>query len=169
MLHGENFGGRHQRDLIAVFDDDGGGFRATMVLPLPTSPSSRRFMGTGRSRSAAISREDALLRLGGLEGQDALDALRGCAVRARGRRCRVAAAACLAAQGEAQLVEEKFLEDEPPVRGGAELVERFERDVRRREMHEAQGVAARREIRSARSSSAGRGSAGGVGRFSSAA
>ncbi len=68
---------------------------ATMVLPLPTSPCSRRFMGRGSFMSPAISCDDALLRLGGLERQHGLDLLAHAVVNFE-TRCRAACAPCCA-------------------------------------------------------------------------
>ncbi len=56
MLPGEHFGGRHQHDLLPDGPRPASmAYTATIVLPLPTSPCNRRFIGWGRLMSAAIS------------------------------------------------------------------------------------------------------------------
>ena len=67
---------------------------ATMVLPLPTSPCSRRFMGCGACHVVGDLAEDAFLRAGGLEGQHGFDALADAVVEFE-RRCRGRARALL--------------------------------------------------------------------------
>ena len=50
------------------------------------------------------------------------------------------------AQREAQLIKEKLLEDQPPVRRRLKLIEHIHGHVGRREMNEANGIAARRKV-----------------------
>src|SRR5580700_553948 len=56
---------------------------ATIVLPLPTSPSSRRFMGKGFSRSAAISASTRFCAVVGLKGRIRFTAARTFSSRTR--------------------------------------------------------------------------------------
>ena len=113
-----------------------------MVLPLPTSPFKQAVHRHGAFEVGGNFAEDALLRRGGLKGEDALDGVADQRVAHPESDTRLPPS-LLPAQGQAQLIKEKILEDEPPVSGRAELVERFERHIGRRKMHEAQGVAAR--------------------------
>ena len=56
VLLGQHLGGRHERPLVAALDrHQQGAHSATTVLPDPTSPCSRRCMGSGPARSAPIS------------------------------------------------------------------------------------------------------------------
>ena len=72
MLHGQNFGRRHQRDLVAVFDDDRRGFErhdrfAAADVALQQAVHRERPL-----EIAGNFREHALLRRRRLERQDAL-------------------------------------------------------------------------------------------------
>ena len=94
----------------------------------------------GRSRSAAISAERALLRLGRLEGQHALERL------ADGRLAHAECDArlllrCFPAQRNAQLVKEKFLENQTLVRLRAKRIQRLDRLRLRRKVDEVDRVA----------------------------
>jgi hypothetical protein len=88
MLHGENFGGGHERDLKTVFDDDGGGFQGHDGFSAAHVALEQAVHGRGALEIGDDFGQHALLRFGGLEGEHALERLRGCADRARGRRCR---------------------------------------------------------------------------------
>ena len=79
-------------------------------MPLPTSPSSKRCIGYGRSRSDGNFHEDALLRGGGLEGQDAFQSVADF-VFANAHGNAAAPVFILTAQRERQLIIEKLFED----------------------------------------------------------
>ena len=53
MLRGENFGGSHQSDLIAILDDDGGGFEcddgfSAADITFQQAIHGKRFFQVGR-------------------------------------------------------------------------------------------------------------------------
>jgi len=98
---------------------------AMMVLPLPTSPWRRRFIGAGFSQSAAISARTRFLRRRGLERQDALQRFAH-SVFPQTERDGVFLASGLAVQSEAELVQEKFLEDKPLLRRRTKRVQGIE-------------------------------------------
>ena len=73
MLLGQDFGGRHQRDLVSVFDGDDGGLEghnglARSDVALQQTPHGRRLFHVGGDFF-----EHALLRRRGMERQDLLD------------------------------------------------------------------------------------------------
>src|SRR5207245_8220738 len=86
--------------------------------------------------------QDALLRRGGFERQDALERFTDARL-AHGERDASLLPRLLAAQRQAELVEEEFLEDQPLVRGRAKGVEGFDILGRWREVHVGERVAAR--------------------------
>ncbi len=99
-------------------------------------------MGTDFSRSAAISARTRFCALVGLNGRIRFKASRTLSsthVKGDG----VFLAHGLASQGQAQLVEEKLLENQALLRGRAKEVERFERLVCRGKMRVDQGIATR--------------------------
>jgi hypothetical protein len=69
MLAGEDLGRREQRRLRAASTAISIAISATSVLPEPTSPWSRRSIGTSCCHVAAISRSHAALRAGRRIGQ----------------------------------------------------------------------------------------------------
>ena len=96
-------------------------YTATIVLPLPTSPCSSRFIGSGRPMSAAISAIACSWPGGQLEGKQPADA--GVDL-GRGLQRRGLALVVLlpALHGQGQLQDEQLLVDEPPPRPGQALV-----------------------------------------------
>src|SRR5713101_1940728 len=125
MLDGENFGGGHESSLRAVFDgDDGGlerddGFAAADVALEETIHRGRLF------EVGADFGEDAFLRGGGLEGENALEGFAdGVFPEAEGDG--VFLAGGLAIESEAELVEEKFFEDEALLGRRAESIQGIE-------------------------------------------
>ncbi len=111
MLHGENFGGGHEGGLRAVFDGDhrrlqrDDGFAAADVALKEAVHRGGLFEVGGDFG------EDAFLRGGGLEGEDALEGFAN-GVFAKAEGDGVFLARSFAVESEAELVEEKFLEDE---------------------------------------------------------
>ena len=69
MLRGENFRWRHKRDLVAIFDDDGGSFQSDDGFAAADVAFQRRCMGKGRSRSVAISTRTRFCAAVGLKGR----------------------------------------------------------------------------------------------------
>src|SRR6266852_4868610 len=116
MLDGKNFRGGHESGLRAVFDgDDGGlqrddGFAAANVALEETIHRGRLFEVGGDFP------EDALLCSSGLEGEDALEGFAD-GVFAEAEGDGVFLASGFAVEREAELIEEKFLEDEALLRG----------------------------------------------------
>ena len=97
--------------------------RATIVLPEPTSPCTRRFMGCGDCMSSAISRSTRFWAPVRRKGRMRFTASRvavGDLERRSPLRARLAA---LLRSGQAELEEEELLEDQPQVRGAAGGVE----------------------------------------------
>ncbi len=116
MLHGENFGGRHESGLRAVFDSDYGGLQrddgfAAADIALKEAVHRGRLFEVGGDFG-----ENALLRSGGLERKDALEGFAD-GVLAQAEGDGVFLASGLAVEREAELIEEKFLEDEALLRG----------------------------------------------------
>ena len=90
-------------------------------------------MGTGLSRSRSNFRKHAFLRGGGLEGKNSLQRFAHF-VFADTEGDGIFLADGFAAQSQAQLIEEKFLEDQALLRGRAKQIERLQRFFCRREM-----------------------------------
>src|SRR5260221_239493 len=109
---------------------------ATIVLPDPTSPWTRRFMGCGDLT------QDALLGAGQVEGQDALDRLPR-PIRDRQGGALGPLLARLVLQGVSELEEEELLQDEPTMRRAARGAEQREIVVLPRAMDPAQRLRAR--------------------------
>src|SRR5882724_2174745 len=111
MLDGENFRRGHEGSLRAVFDGDHGGLErddgfAAADIALKEAVHRGRLFEVGGDFG-----ENAFLRSGGLERKDALEGFAdGIFAQAEGDR--VFLASGLAVECEAELVEEKFLEDE---------------------------------------------------------
>ena len=105
---------------------------ATMVLPAPTSPCSRRFIGCGFCRSSTISFERVLLPGGQLERQDAPRRLADPIVHLRHDRLALLGDG-LPPRGNTGLKQKRFLEDEPLLRRRREPVQRVDRRVGGRE------------------------------------
>ena len=145
MLHGQNFRRRHQRGLIAVFDDDGRRFKR-----------DDRFAAAHVALQQAIHRHAAfqvrrdfperpLLRVGGLERQHALDRFADGRLAHAKRDPRLLLRRFLP-HGDAQLVKEKFLENQAQVGLRTKRIQRLDRFRRGRKMHELDRFAPRREF-----------------------
>ena len=92
---------------------------ATIVLPLPTSPCSRRFIGTRALEIGGDFRQHPFLRVGGLERQHALERFADARLAHAEGDARLLLRRLLAHR-QTQLVEEKFLENQALVRGESE-------------------------------------------------
>ena len=114
---------------------------ATIVLPEPTSPCTSRFIGCGEPQVVGDLAQDAPLRAGERERQDALD---GLASGVRHLECLPLAlrAHAAAAPGEAELEQQQLLQDQPHVAGRAEAVERVEAVVVAGQVHAPQRLGA---------------------------
>src|ERR1700682_1714074 len=71
MLHGENFRGGHQSGLAAVFDGDDRGLQGNDGFAAADIALEQAVHGRGLFEVGGDFREDAFLRGGGLEGQNA--------------------------------------------------------------------------------------------------
>src|SRR5260370_9041293 len=125
MLDGENFRGGHQSSLRVVFDGDHGGlerddgFAAADVALEETIHRGRLFEVGGDFG------QDPFLGGGGLEGGDALERLaEGVFAGAEGEG--VFLTSGLSCESWAEMIEEKFLEDEALLRGGTKSVQGVE-------------------------------------------
>jgi hypothetical protein len=113
VLLGQDLGGSHEGRLVAVLEHDTIPSSATIVLPEPTSPWTRRFMGCGERRSSAISRSTRFCAPVSGKGRMRFTLSRAAAVTSNGPAGAPPAAA--PAAGEAELEEEELLQDEPHV------------------------------------------------------
>ena len=71
MLHGENFGGRHQSGLVAVFDGDDGGFEGDDGFAAADVALQQAVHGGGFFEVGGDFAEDAFLRVRWFEREDA--------------------------------------------------------------------------------------------------
>src|SRR6266404_3291019 len=129
MLHGKDFGGRHESSLRAVFDGDDGGLEGDDGFAAADVALKETIHRGGLFEVGGDFGKNAFLRGGGLEGEDALEGFAD-GVFAEAEGDGVFLAGRLAVEGEAELVEEKFLEDEALLRGRAKGVQRVERFAR---------------------------------------
>ena len=117
MLLGQDFGGRHERDLVSIFHRDDGRLEghdglARSHIALQQTPHGKRLFHVGRDFL-----EHALLRRRGMERQNLFDRLAGAIVQAeRDSGLRLLLAAF---ELESQLEKEEFFEDQPDVGRGA--------------------------------------------------
>src|SRR5580704_776728 len=142
MLRSENFRGRHEGDLIAIFDDDRGcfeghdGFAATDVAFEEAVHGERTF------EIACDFDEHAFLCGRGLKRQDALYGIADFSfTNAHGN----AALGVMTrpAKRESQLIVEKFLEDQTSLRGAPKAIEQIDVFILGREVGEEDRVATR--------------------------
>jgi len=111
MLHGENFRGGHEGGLAVVFDGDDGGLERDDGFAAADVALEEAVHGRGLFEVGCDFGEDAFLRGGGLEGQDALEGFADFFF-ADAERDGVFFARSFAVEREAELIEEKFFEDE---------------------------------------------------------
>ncbi len=112
MLLGEDFGGRHQRHLVAGLDGLQGGQGSDYRLaPRPTSPLHQPQHGLGLGQVMGDLAADALLGTGGGEAEVVQIHLRQPASGRQGDRTLGAQGFAQALQG--QLVGQQFFEDQP--------------------------------------------------------
>ena len=115
MLHGEDFRGRHQRHLPAVFDHDRRRFQRHDGLPAADVTLQQPVHRPGPLEIAGDFREHALLRRGGLKGKNALERF-SYARLAHTKGDAGLLLGLLPPQRQAQLVKEELLENESLVR-----------------------------------------------------
>src|SRR5260370_34835980 len=111
MLHSENFGGGHESGLRAVFDGDHGGLQSDDGFAAADVALEETIHRTGLFEVAGDFGQDPFLGGGGLEGEDALERLAD-SVLAKAEGDGVFLASGFAVESEAELIEEKCLEDE---------------------------------------------------------
>ena len=142
MLDGENFRGRHERGLGGVFDGDDGGLERDDGFAAADVALEQAVHRSGLFQVGGDFREDAFLRGGRFEGQDALERFADFFF-ADAEGDGVFLARGFAVEGEAELVKKKLFEDEALLRRRAKCVELFERFSRLGKMNVDQRFAAR--------------------------
>ncbi len=145
MLHGKNFSGSHKSGLATVFDGDDGGLESDDGFSAADIALKQAIHGHGFFYVCGNFREDTFLGGGGLERQHFFQGFTD-AVFAQVERDGVGFPGELAIEREAELVEEKFFEDEALLRGRAELIERVHGFASRREVSVNDSVAPRRKF-----------------------
>ena len=110
MLDGENFGGRHERCLAAVFYGDDGGLQGDDGFTAADVALEEAVHGAGLFKVGGDFAENAFLRGGGFEGQDSFERFADFFF-ADAEGNGVFFAGGLAVESEAELVEEKFFEN----------------------------------------------------------
>ena len=145
MLHRKYFGGRHQRGLVTVLDHNGRGLQGHNGLAAAHVALQQAVHRRALLKVRGDFTQRAFLRTRRLEGQYALDRF------TNGRFAHAEGDARLPlrrflAHGHAQLIEEKFLKDQPQVRRRAKRIQRLDRFGGRRKMHETAARHAAREI-----------------------
>ncbi len=126
MLDGKNFGGGHEGRLSVVFDGDNRGLECDDGFAAANVALEEAVHRGGLFEVGGDFGEDALLRGGGLEGEDALEGFAD-GVFAEAEGDGVFLASGLAIESEAELIEEKFLEDEALLCWGTKSVQGVER------------------------------------------
>src|SRR6266478_2574389 len=142
MLHGENFRGRHESGLRAVFDGDYGGLEGDDGFAAADVALEEAIHRGGLFEVGGDFRENAFLRGGGLEGEDALEGFAD-GVFAEAEGDGVFLARSFAIESQAELVKEKFFEDEALLCGRAERIQSLEGFARFGEVGMNQSFAAR--------------------------
>src|SRR5882724_9708676 len=126
MLDGKNFGGGHEGRLSAVFDGDNRGLQRDDGFAAADVTLEEAVHRGGLFEVGGDFGEDAFLRGGGLEREDAYQSLAD-GVFAKAEGDGVFLASGLAIESEAELIEEKFLEDEALLCWGTKSVQGVER------------------------------------------
>ena len=162
VLLGQDLGGGHEGRLVAVLEDDDHGEERHQRLARAHVALDEAVHGVGRAEVVGDLPQDAPLRPGEREGQDALHRLASGVLDLEGRALPLRAHAA-AAPGEAELEEKQLLEDQAQVAGRAEA-RSGGRDRRPRRAGARAGGPRRgrsRASRSRRSAGSGSGEAGG--------
>jgi hypothetical protein len=110
VLHGENFRGRHERGLAAVFYGDDGGLERDDGFAAADVTLQQAVHGGGLFEVGGDFGQDAFLCGGGLKGEDALEGFADLFF-AHAEGDGVFLARGFAVEREAELVQEKFFED----------------------------------------------------------
>src|SRR6266481_5076599 len=125
MLDSENFRGGHESSLGAVFDGDYRGLESDDGFAAADIALEQTVHRGGFFEVGGDFGENAFLRGGGLEGEDALEGFAD-GVFAEAEGDGVFLASGFAVESQAELVEEKFLEDEALLCGRAERIQSLE-------------------------------------------
>jgi hypothetical protein len=145
MLRGEYFRGGHQRDLIAIFDDDGGGFQGDDGFAAADIAFEKAVHRKRAFKIGGDFNKDALLRRSRLEGQDAFHGIADVFL-ANAHSDAALTVVARTTEGESELIVEKFFEDETGLRGTAKTVELLYIFIFGREVGEKDRVATRRKF-----------------------
>src|SRR5258705_48430 len=116
MLHSKNFGGGHESGLAAVFDGDDGGLENDDSFAAADIALQQAIHGHPLFEVGGDFGEDTFLRVSRLERKHFLQSVAD-AVFAQVEGGSIGFAGEFAIEREAQLVEEKFLENETLLRG----------------------------------------------------
>src|SRR6266478_642571 len=142
MLDRENFCGGHERGLASVFDGDDRGLQGDDSFAAADVALEKAVHGRGLFEVGSDFGEDALLGGSGLERENALESLANIFF-AEAESDGVFFKGGAAVEGQTELIEEKFLEDEALLGGGAEFVQGVDGFFRRGEMRLREGLKAR--------------------------
>ncbi len=125
MLHGENFGGGHERGLRGVFNGDDGSLESDDSLAATNVALQKAVHGRGLFEVGNNFLQDFELSGGRFEGKNSFDGFADFFF-ADAESDGVFLAGGLAVEREAELVEEKFFEDQALLRRRAKFIEFFE-------------------------------------------
>src|SRR4029077_13964174 len=143
MLHRENFRGRHERGLAAVFDGDDGGLERDDGLAAADVALEETIHGGGLFEVGNNFLQDIELGCGRFEGKNSFHGFADF-IFADAEGDGVFLAGGLAVERQAELIEKKFFEYEALLRGSAKNVEGSEGFFGRVKVDVDQGFAARR-------------------------
>src|ERR1700723_558806 len=142
MLHGKNFGRRHDGHLAAIFDGDHRGLESNDSFAAANITFKKPIHRRGAFEIAGDFGEHAFLSAGWLERKNTLDRSADFIV-AHAQRDSDLRALFLPARGDAELEEKEFLENHAHVRRAAKTIEKLQVFVGGREMNVHQRFAAR--------------------------
>ena len=142
MLGGKNFRGRHEGDLVAVFNHDGGGFERDDCFAAADIAFEEAVHGIGALKICGDFDEDAFLGGGWLEWKDALHGAADLFL-ADAHGDAFLSVIARTAESEGELVVEKLFEDQTRLRGAAKTVQQLDAFILGREVRVEQGIAPR--------------------------
>jgi len=142
MLHGENFRGRHERGLRGVFDSDDGGLQGDDGFAAADVALQEAVHRSGLFEVGNNFFQDFELSRGRFERENSFHGFADFFF-ADAEGDGVFFASGFAIEGEAELIQEKFFEDEALLRRRAKRVEFFEGFLRIGKVNVDEGIAAR--------------------------